>query len=431
MSECADFQDVEDIIKAAQVADATEQVRTDLATWGGGLVEIKRDRPELMHQTVLEFVMGLDFKKIVLGDLADFVSENGHSFHAKYWALRNNWENLSWSCVKRELAIITNTTEYLYTVADSGVRGIEEIKHLTYHCERAEATTGSSQFDYFNSLSSLQSGSSSKDSGIKAFLFSIVTCGLTLGTREWIARNPRELQRLTSGQSILNFPLLSSTFFVPTLPGFYAGHINIFRLLLEAGFQISADRYFFPLLCAALWGSEYRQGPGSIDQAALLEATALVLQHEQDPNTNFQLESYRGFHNTIGKQFLEASALHICLPALAEQVLRHKGNPNCTDQHGRTALDWLLDFPSYMTKPKAWNSQRRYEMCKILVEAGGSITHYSTKEACLGSLIEFVKDGHDVAVIRAKLGVERWREVWEKASAAGAVKRKRVDSFPS
>lgn len=128
---------------------------------------------------------------------------------------------------------------------------------------------------------------------------------------------------------------------------------------------------------------------------------------------------------------LEASALHICLPALAEQVLRHKGDPNCTDHDGRTALDWVLDFPSYMMKPEAWTSQRRYEMCKILVDAGGSITHYSRKEACLGSLIEFAKDGHDVALIESKLGVERWHEAQQEASAAGAVKRKRVDSFPS
>jgi len=61
----------------------------DIHTWSGGLVEIKSQngilQPQLMHQTLFEFITRLNFKKLVLGDLANIIHENGHSFHVKYW----------------------------------------------------------------------------------------------------------------------------------------------------------------------------------------------------------------------------------------------------------------------------------------------------------------------------------------------------------
>jgi len=431
VSECTDFQDAEEILKAAHAANTAEQARIDLATWGGGLVEIgKRDRPELMHQTVLEFILGLDldFKKIVLGDRAEFVSENGHSFHAKYWASRKNWENLSWSFAKRNLSIRSRASKHLYF--DSETVGAKEVHQLAYHGERAEDTTGKSQFGYFDSLATLHHPGSD-DMALLFLLFAIVGGGLKLGTRDWIARNPGELERLTRSSSDLEFPLFSSTFFAPVLSGFYTGHIKIFRMLLENGFHISADRHFFPLTCAALWDSEFRKGPGVIHQSTLLEAAALILKHGQDANAKVELEVFDDCADNLNSTFINVSALHIGLPALAEQVLQYGGDPDCLDERDRTALDWLLDFPSYMVKPKAWNCQRRYDMCKILIGAGGSISPHARKKACLESMAEFEGEGYDTGLFHERLEVKERNGASGSASPAWATKRKRVDSFES
>ncbi|KAK0638583.1 hypothetical protein B0T16DRAFT_227181 [Cercophora newfieldiana] len=439
VSECTDCLEAEEVRETARATNTPEQARTDLAAWGGGLVEIKRDRPQLMHQTVLEFVMGPDFKRIVVGDhLADFVSENGHSFYVKYWASRHNWDTLSVATVKKELSIKNFGPTHLYSDFGDDAHDFVEIQHLAYHCERAEATTGNSQFEYLDSLSLLQQNCSAIDRrGSKmVFLLALVSCGLTLGTRDWIERNVNsgEQERLTSGPfEIIDFPLFSSTFFAPILSGFHDGHLKIFSLLLDNDFPVRADRHFFPLLCSALWDSEFRRGPRlGIEQSILLKAAGLVLRHGQDPNANIELVVFEGSPEVLLEaKFIHASALHVCLPALAKQVLQHDGDPNCLDEHGRTALDWLLDFPAGMRRPKAWNCQRTYDMCKILIEAGGVISQHTRKETCLESLAELEEEGYDIRVFYEKLGVKEWPEASHAISPAGVAKRKRVDSFES
>lgn len=64
--------------------DFTRQARIQIARWGGGLVETNQrggdDYPQLMHQTVLEFVMGLDFKKVVFGTWGILSTKTGTPF---------------------------------------------------------------------------------------------------------------------------------------------------------------------------------------------------------------------------------------------------------------------------------------------------------------------------------------------------------------
>jgi hypothetical protein len=131
---------------------------------------------------------------------------------------------------------------------------ISDNQDLLYHGEQAESTTGTSQFDYLLSPPDLKhSPSTAKSWGSEeAFLFALASCGLTPATRYWIARNPGELARLTSGPSKTRFPLFSLTFFVPMKTKSHEGHLQTIRLLLENGFRISADGYFYPLLCSAL-----------------------------------------------------------------------------------------------------------------------------------------------------------------------------------
>jgi len=106
--DCRTFSEAIEILETtAQLANLDPEphdksIRDDIHTWSGGLVEIKVQngiaRPQLMHQTVLEFAMGLWFKGMVVGDLASILHENGHSFHAKYWivsaALKGDGHNV-------------------------------------------------------------------------------------------------------------------------------------------------------------------------------------------------------------------------------------------------------------------------------------------------------------------------------------------------
>jgi len=66
------------------LADASRRV----VNISGGLVEVLGDdTPQLMHQTVYDFVTGLGFKELVLSDLAKITTDNGHSFHLKHYFL--------------------------------------------------------------------------------------------------------------------------------------------------------------------------------------------------------------------------------------------------------------------------------------------------------------------------------------------------------
>ncbi|KAI0117885.1 hypothetical protein GGR51DRAFT_500479 [Nemania sp. FL0031] len=71
---------------------------SQITTMTGGLVEFVkpvrgRSHPkvQLVHQTVLEFSTGHDFKRIMFGNRAATVHDNGYSFLARYWAVRQ-WD---------------------------------------------------------------------------------------------------------------------------------------------------------------------------------------------------------------------------------------------------------------------------------------------------------------------------------------------------
>ncbi len=81
VSSCHTYEQAQKVLLdllASEDADdrTTNKLRSqEVLTWGGGLVEIFKDRHgeervQVMHQTVYEFVTNLGFKEIVLGDLA-------------------------------------------------------------------------------------------------------------------------------------------------------------------------------------------------------------------------------------------------------------------------------------------------------------------------------------------------------------------------
>ncbi|KAH6641222.1 hypothetical protein F5144DRAFT_482650 [Chaetomium tenue] len=71
---------------------STNEPQRSVLQWGGGLVSMSfglftadpsSPTVQLMHQTVYEFVVKLDFKDQVLGSMAKATYENGHTFHFK------------------------------------------------------------------------------------------------------------------------------------------------------------------------------------------------------------------------------------------------------------------------------------------------------------------------------------------------------------
>lgn len=175
------------------------RINNDIYTWGGGLVEIQRDiskqsqplvtqyRPQLMHQTVLEFGMGLSFKRTVVGDLAAITDENGHSFHLKYWSATTDWARSNKSAtiasLRSWLERKAGTTRARYETQNGSPRekfDEEVLSHLVYHAEKSEETTGKSHFDFLYNPSPIFRG----DSYDSDFVFMVASCGLSLCLRD-------------------------------------------------------------------------------------------------------------------------------------------------------------------------------------------------------------------------------------------------------
>ncbi|KAK3347272.1 hypothetical protein B0T25DRAFT_298243 [Lasiosphaeria hispida] len=101
---CATFQEAMDTLSRAypersQKMRMNDKVRAirDIATWGGGLIEVKThddvNHPEFIHQTVLEFATNAQYKEVVLGDVAALTIENGSLFSQvlERWQNMENW----------------------------------------------------------------------------------------------------------------------------------------------------------------------------------------------------------------------------------------------------------------------------------------------------------------------------------------------------
>lgn len=96
LSDCMTFDDALQTLASKSNAEGEadeERVRYDIHIWSGGLVEIKPRggllRLQMMHQTVVEFVMGLEFKRMVVGDLATIL-------HGAMRRRRRSHKSVSW-----------------------------------------------------------------------------------------------------------------------------------------------------------------------------------------------------------------------------------------------------------------------------------------------------------------------------------------------
>ena len=206
VSECRTYEEAIHVLEAS----CPERAKGDIYSWGGGLVEIKKYAiPQLMHQTVFEFATGLSFKKAVLGDLTCVISENGHSFHLKYWCTKTSWaKNNKRSTISMQNNRLWGRSEMPSARALHGDLGEKDKKAMGYlycHAKESELTTGRSHFEFLYGMPLLtdehedadtQPSSSSSQNYDAEFVFLIASCGLSLCLRDWTARKPGTLQRL-------------------------------------------------------------------------------------------------------------------------------------------------------------------------------------------------------------------------------------------
>ncbi|EAQ88998.1 hypothetical protein CHGG_05617 [Chaetomium globosum CBS 148.51] len=380
-------------------SDSEKQARKDIAAWGGGLVEIKRqdniDRPQLMHQTVLEFTTNLTFKRIVVGDLACLVNENGHSFHLKYWSLSKRWARDNFMAIGGMQNNHDRAPRHqAYHSQD------EELQHLAYHAEQSELTTGMSHFDYLYSIPFLDPyGLEESWNRDEVFVFLVASCGLTLCLRDWLARIAPDGFTTMNKPLLTSFPLLQALVFAPPWGVFFERYMTTIRLLLENGYPVNDEHNFLTLLYKETWRNRQHTYPKRISDSTLLKLATLAL--EAGASANLLL----GLFGEDSRFVCNAWPLHIVPPSLASEMIRHGANPNALDDANRTPLDWVVSFPSNgLNKPVDWDGVGRYEMCQILVKAGGTPSQSTLEsKAWADMLAEFEKEGYDTQMIRQRV----------------------------
>ncbi|KAH6640664.1 hypothetical protein F5144DRAFT_105787 [Chaetomium tenue] len=417
VSGCNTLQEATDQLEGAHgqgslsQGDVKEAIN-NIATWGGGLVETKMQegisRPQLMHHTVLEFVSGLSFKRIVVGDLASFLTENGHSFHLKY---------MTYARRKRGFAVHQPENQ---PQPESQILGLsfpkdmddaEEIRQLAYHAEQSELTTGRSHLRFLHSIPveimaavfGVPCHFWEKDC---TFLCLVAGYGLSLCLRDWIAKNPSRLKSIALRS--VHLPVLSSLTFSPPGGEFHERYLGTIRLLLENGYVVGKDPEFFPKILDELWNPP-NPGRAAAKSKLLTELAILVLEHGQDPDTPIRVESLPApqpepnydSDDAYDAELGHCWPLHMAPPRVAAELILRGAAPNMKDSTGRTPLDWVLKLPSPgPAMPHDWNTARKYEMCNILVKAGGVTSWKTHRSARVEILAEFEKEGLDTRFLR-------------------------------
>ncbi|KAK0638959.1 hypothetical protein B0T16DRAFT_235197 [Cercophora newfieldiana] len=446
-SGCKTFSEAAYILGQPPQSSAAVQ---DIQDWSGGLVEVKSQdgvlRPQLMHQTVLEFTMGLWFKKMVIGDLASILHENGHSFHVKYWltarALRHQnalipaessldpLVPLGFNTRKRPGRPWVSSRAPSNRVLNYDSKEKLELEIFAFHIEQSELTTGKSQYEFLRGVpyeklglfSKLYTGNYSwnADSCLLSFAASF---NLTLCLRDWKEGHGE----IWMGRHLESWPLLSSLVFFPPAGAYHARYLTTARLIFATGFSMTQDPLFFPRLVAEFWVAKSsvvdhdpERAANSIPASDLLALAKLVLDHGQDPNVG--IEIFLGVTNGI-----TCTPLHLATPQLAAELIRHGANPQAgltrvnmpvrngpdprpEDSLHRQPLHWILQHPQELAEEDCLSCAERYEMCNLLVHAVGVPIKISIPFLGVeATLAEFEGEGYDTSRLGPALRAPSYR----------------------
>lgn len=455
VSDCETFDEAVDVLdgldtpeenKGAEAHDES-RIRDDIHTWSGGLVEIKLQhgvaRPQLMHQTVAEFVMGPWFKKLVVGNhLASLLQENGHSFYVKHWIAERaltarklsppversllgegsvghlgsyidmDW---GWKCISSDRLSHWANLLTSYENAPWAVQQRNKMRELAYHAVQSELTTGKSQYKYLSSVRyealHLFGNSSINDNWTDLFFLFITSFSLTLCLRDGL----QQIKNALTQSSETRWPLLSSLIFFPPMGKFEPRFLKTIQLLFDAGFKMRLDPDFFPRILTELWARRISSdGSEAFDSrlpsSALIELANLALTHGQDPNINLTLFSSMGIN--------KCRPLHIAPPPIAKMLLQHDANPLLAVYTPSSSLHlrpihWIFQHPKEFPESSRLECLQRYEMCTMLANSGGITAGIDYDAGIEESLGEFEAQGYDTMVIREQLACAGVYAKWD------------------
>lgn len=380
--------------KAYDPSDNSQRARRDIAAWGGGLVEVKRQGDvELMHQTVLEFVTSLEcnMKQIVLGDLASLIHENGHGFHLKYFSLR-----LVAALIPKSFqALIESRKPTHGGIAryDTTVLTNNAVLQFAYHAEQSELTTGASHFDFLYDMCSaifLIHPEFIRGKN-ETLLLIAASCGLTLCLRDMFAKFKMSEVNTRFRQGLPSLPL-QGLVFRPSHEPFAERHLEAIRLLLEKGYMVNKEPEFLHWLFREDWGSRLHRSEKLMPDSTLLELAELVLCNGADANIVLPI------YDDVGTPNRHARPLHIAPAPLASMLLRYGANPKLADnlRSRPTPLDWLVQLDAYgLRRLENWSTAERYERCRILIGAGGTLSTLTSQDAWKMMMDEFERKGYN------------------------------------
>ncbi|KAI1879125.1 hypothetical protein JX265_003302 [Neoarthrinium moseri] len=309
----------------------------------GGLLEIteskRQFRIQLMHQTVREFVLSPKFKSLILGDLAKYQHENGHSFFFKFmFVFRRMPSNNVFKASKYHDDVPKYTDE-----------------DVTKHCKGAELTTGKSQIDFLESVPS-----------------------------SWLlARTKTEKPGTSNGnhdsRPLSSMPHHDLVFIFAVQNGLHLCIIDLVQRYYQASEE--KDRLIYNFIRAingSQLGSDDLRTSLDILQASDFRlqgmSKQLFIEHQEcfcsaevtvsvpdAPDFNLvdlredMLELWIGLltqeENPIStiRTLVDACGVmtHVCSPQLVLWLLEHGMNPSEPDMDGRTLVDYLVFFAAF------------------------------------------------------------------------------------
>lgn len=359
---------LETAIRQIQRSQPPDDMRSDILAWGGGLVEIQDTQVQLMHQTVLEFVLSVSFKRAVLGNLATVVAENGHSYHVKY-LIATEIRNIRYS----QYMPPENSTQY--------------------HSQQSELTTGQSQLPFLESVPqdelyilATKTNYFPPHPDVPSIPVYASFHGLALCLKRWLEKNPSTLGNIPAEVSYC--PLLYNLFFAGGQERFQERYMEMAKLLLDNGFDPNRDRDFFHALVTRIWdlSVEADEVGDRIPLSALCQLVELVLSHGQDPNI-FKRFGARG----------ETTALATAPPVLASELIKHGADPNCYKTAGDSPLSWVMRPEYILTSTTSIGSadEWRYQVIGILLKAG-AVIRPDDRQTMRMWLEKFHTEGYDV-----------------------------------
>ncbi|KAI1414629.1 hypothetical protein F5Y13DRAFT_197655 [Hypoxylon sp. FL1857] len=325
----------------------------------GGLLEITQQgtqeyRIQLMHQTVREFVLSPKFKTVILGDLAKFQHENGHSFITKALVVLGPPQ-----------AIKLFSTQHDFLPRPLGLE-------LAFYFKQAELTTGNSQLEFLESIPALRLATYINKAKVfhgeydvsdpphdHIFHFAMY-CGLHLCIQDLLRRQLKaadKRNRLLRDFLRLIRPLSTNP---------YSIRVSL-DLLYDTGFEFQGlfQHLIKSNALCLVGGKELEKATSAfkikqLDEDMFELVGKYLLEREHNP-----AEAFRSLVDNDG------NSLYICNSQLVAWLLDHGMDPSSPDARGRSLVDYAVYFTatSKCNLPDIWRELAKSTV--VILRHGG------------------------------------------------------------